>query len=641
MLQSLFRGKTASGEVLAAVLDAFEEAALIVDLISGKIVTCNQALYHLCGRAPHSLEGAGVSELLTGIQAADVSRFEVQDAALRRPSRPDLAVLLESRVLDDEKRWWLIKVKGRDDASEQIQSWQETTLRSLGDMTSLLVAETPEKMFEQAAVNCASLLGLRSCAVYQAMGDSPRLRLAARSGEPLWQPEFLPSTDLIHYKKAGLWTPEKRINTEIQRAARNAGLSVLAVHPLGSDGAVWGLLAAADLDHSADERALKTLSILSAQINAAYENLILVSNLKDQIEKDRSGLAVQDEIIENLKEGVLILTPRLTLAGLNPAAEWMLGYASEEVRGQPVENIVIGSERVIQAMRVATRNIPTHNLGSVSLHRRNGLSFPAHLQVIPVNRGNEILAILVFIEDCSEDEQIRARTEQLEHRAVLGEVSAVFAHEVRNPINNIMTGLQLLGSLLPESAPAQDSIQRMINDCNRINHLMESVLTFSRPDNLKLEEMDVVDFTQRFVSRWQPRFARVNVRPFFHPPQQPLWIQGDARALEQVYTNLVSNALEAMSQTGGTLAINLSKENSPAGIPEVVISISDNGPGIPDDLRDKIFEPFVSNSPRGTGLGLAITKRVIVGHRGAVNVESFPGGTVFTIRIPASNGVSE
>ncbi|NTV35881.1 MAG: PAS domain S-box protein, partial [Anaerolineaceae bacterium] len=393
-----------------------------------------------------------------------------------------------------------------------------------------------------------------------------------------------------------------------------------------------------DPDRSPDINILNSMKPIASQVSAIYQHSIIVENLRSQIEKDRNGLAVQDAIIENLKEGVIILTPKLTIAGMNQAVEWTLGYANSEVRGMPVENIVIGSERLIQALEIATKGFPTHNLGMASLHRRNGQSFPSRLQVVPVMNQNDVLAIVLFVEDCSEDEQIRARSEQLEHRAVLGEVTAVFAHEVRNPINNISTGLQLLATQLPENEEVQDAIQKMLNDCTRLNHLMESVLSFSRPNELKLEDVDMVEFLRRFMGKWQPRFARVNILPHFQTTQSPLRIFGDPRALEQVFTNLVSNAIDVMSKLGGTLAIHLDLESTNAGVQEVVISVSDNGPGIPDDLCEKIFEPFVTSNPRGTGLGLAITKRIITAHKGSIQVNSFPGGTVFTIRLPAYTG---
>jgi signal transduction histidine kinase len=113
-------------------------------------------------------------------------------------------------------------------------------------------------------------------------------------------------------------------------------------------------------------------------------------------------------------------------------------------------------------------------------------------------------------------------------------------------------------------------------------------------------------------------------------------IKGDPRSLEQVFTNLISNAVDAMSkQGGGTLAIKVGPVNLIPNLPQVEVTITDNGPGIPDDIRDHLFEPFVSNNPRGTGLGLAITKQIVTAHRGSIKVNTFPGGTVFHVVLPA------
>ena len=96
-----------------------------------------------------------------------------------------------------------------------------------------------------------------------------------------------------------------------------------------------------------------------------------------------------------------------------------------------------------------------------------------------------------------------------------------------------------------------------------------------------------------------------------------------------------------MKDTGGTLAIKISKGKTDTDPPQLQITVSDTGTGIPEEIRDKIFRPFVTTSPEGTGLGLAITQRIITAHRGLITVDSFPGGTVFTISLPAyiSEGV--
>jgi len=167
---------------------------------------------------------------------------------------------------------------------------------------------------------------------------------------------------------------------------------------------------------------------------------------------------------------------------------------------------------------------------------------------------------------------------------------------------------------------------------------MESVLSFSRPMEYRMEPTDITILLQRLVDRWGPRMARYNIVPFVQTAPDCPHISGDTRALEQVFTNLVSNAVQAMSSTGGTLAIKVAPvENSP-GYNQVEVAVSDTGPGIPDEIRDHIFEPFVTTNPQGTGLGLAITKRIVTAHKGTLSVNSFPGGTVFQVCLPAYHG---
>jgi signal transduction histidine kinase len=260
------------------------------------------------------------------------------------------------------------------------------------------------------------------------------------------------------------------------------------------------------------------------------------------------------------------------------------------------------------------------------------------VQVIPVMDGEVVVGIEIILSDLSEQEQTKALTQQLEHRAVLGDYTAAFAHDVRNPINSIYTGIQLLAAKLKPDDPNQEVIGRIQNDCTRLNHLMESFLAFSRPIEPRVEDIDVEVFLQRIIDRWRPKFAKVNVTPVLYVEESIERMRGDSRSLDQVFTNLISNALDAMSTSGDTLAIRAVMNREIAGHPQVEITVSDNGPGIPEDLREHIFEPFVTTRKQGTGLGLAITKQIVTAHKGSISVDSFAGGTVFTIRIPASLG---
>jgi len=115
-------------------------------------------------------------------------------------------------------------------------------------------------------------------------------------------------------------------------------------------------------------------------------------------------------------------------------------------------------------------------------------------------------------------------------------------------------------------------------------------------------------------------------------------IKGDPRSLDRVFTNLISNALDAMTEKGDTLAIKAVMNHEIAGHPFVDISITDNGPGIPADVKEHLFSPYMTTRKKGTGLGLFLTKQIVTAHKGSISVNSFPGGTVFTVRLPAEDG---
>jgi signal transduction histidine kinase len=244
--------------------------------------------------------------------------------------------------------------------------------------------------------------------------------------------------------------------------------------------------------------------------------------------------------------------------------------------------------------------------------------------------------------DISEHEQAKIRTQQLEQRALLGEVTAVFAHEVRNPINNISTGLQLMALSTPQDDPEKrELITRLQQDCNRLTDLMESILTFSRTGNYKFVPLDVHKIVERLLKRWRPRMTRLQIQHHIQVAPDTPSIMGDQRALEQVFTNLISNAVRAMGDNGGMLAVRIGPHLAPGNKLLTQIDISDTGPGIPEEIRERIFDPFFTTDPNGTGLGLSITKQIVTAHKGSIYPTSFPGGTVFHVQIPALDAAEE
>jgi signal transduction histidine kinase len=208
---------------------------------------------------------------------------------------------------------------------------------------------------------------------------------------------------------------------------------------------------------------------------------------------------------------------------------------------------------------------------------------------------------------------------------------------VRNPINNITVGLELVASSLPPDDPNQENIKRMLQDCDRLIDQMKAVLSFARPTEYVMETLDVGVLLQRLLDRMRNRTNSLNIQYSLQIEQDCPKIQGNMRALEQVFNNLFNNAVQAMDESGGCLAVKVQSIPIAENHPYLEVSVADTGPGIPPEQLERVFQPFFTTKKTGTGLGLAISKRIITAHKGNISVNSFPGGTIFRLQFPIPN----
>jgi len=478
------------------------------------------------------------------------------------------------------------------------------------------------------------MTGATYLAVYLVQASEPELRRFLIKGPTDQLPEIIKPDAAWSFTDTQVWKPGKRVSTELHRIAHRGRFSYLVIKPLGEESHVVGLLVVAGTDCDLPEDHDAILGILSTTITGIIQRKSFQEHLLSNDRKNQRKLLIGETFIESCQEGLIFLSPDLVIEEMNPAAENLLGYATREVRGQPIGNVMIDPSNLIPALQTAQAGISSPNLGEVHLVRRDGSTFLAHVSTVPLILSGDLEGIAVFLRDLSEHEQFEVQNQQLEQRALLGEVTAIFAHEVRNPINNISTGLQLLSMALPEDHPNQEVIARMSHDCNRLTHLMHEILTFSKPAEKQLEVVDLKELLPAIVERWRPRLARHNISHDIHLHARKAQILGDPRALEQVFNNLISNAIEAMKDTGGRLSINIRTSKSISGKEYVEVNVVDNGPGIPEQIVDKIFDPFFKVGRNGTGLGLSIAKRIVDKHKGTIKVTSVPGGTVFQSIFP-------
>ncbi len=251
-----------------------------------------------------------------------------------------------------------------------------------------------------------------------------------------------------------------------------------------------------------------------------------------------------------------------------------------------------------------------------------------------------------------DNSRLHRRLQERDRLAALGEMSAGLAHEIRNPLGAIAAAAELLGEELGpcEQASAddgeapQDFVRIIVEEARRLDQVVGSFLAFARPTPGRPEPVDLRAAVEATARLLRPQAAEADIDVELELPPNGPHVRIDAGQLRQVLLNLARNAFEAMDGGGRlTLSVRELREQQGARWRRVaVVAVTDSGPGIPRDLRDRLFVPFVTTKPRGTGLGLAISQRLVAEAGGRIEVRDAPGGGAqFEVRLPvAADGSS-
>jgi signal transduction histidine kinase len=256
----------------------------------------------------------------------------------------------------------------------------------------------------------------------------------------------------------------------------------------------------------------------------------------------------------------------------------------------------------------------------------------------------EVSGATLFFKDLTRVEQLEERERLRDRLAALGEMAAAIAHEVKNPLAGIEVMAGLLRRRLAGQTEAQATLTDIINEAKMANAIVIEVLDFVRPIRLQVEPVSVVRALHDAVHGAEAMVPRRGTALHIDVPDSLPSVEGDSGQLRQLFTNLVSNAFEALDGRG-TVTITaqyVPGDDGPGAdalgaIPTVVVDLADDGPGISDDLQDRIFNPFFTTKPRGSGLGLAIVRKIVDAHDGRISVASPPsGGARFRVVLPLS-----
>jgi PAS domain S-box-containing protein len=321
----------------------------------------------------------------------------------------------------------------------------------------------------------------------------------------------------------------------------------------------------------------------------------------------------------------------------NRASERLVGVSSDEAKGK-LFGIEVALAKDVEHWRemwdvLISAGVMAREL---VLLDSEGREIPFHLEGRVLRDGNEIRGAVFVGLDLRIRRALEKQVLQSQKMAAVGLLAAGIAHEINNPLSGVVGYSKLL--LERELEPKiREKVERIAQSGERCRKIVEGVLLFSRSQQGgERTEIDLATLVDRVVRigeyQWKMHNVRIMREPERLPESASLRVLADGDQLEQVLLNLLSNAVDAMPR-GGTVRIALAPEPDD----HVSFSVSDEGVGIPDAIRDSIFDPFFSTKEigKGTGLGLSISYGIVRDHGGDILLESQPGrGTTFRVVLP-------
>jgi two-component system, LuxR family, sensor kinase FixL len=336
-------------------------------------------------------------------------------------------------------------------------------------------------------------------------------------------------------------------------------------------------------------------------------------------------------IVESAVDGIIVIDRHGRIEAFNPAAERLFGYTEQDVMGQNVDMLMPSPYREEHdhylSRYMATGRAKIIGIGrEVTGRRQDGTTFPLHLSVGEISMAGE-RRFTGILHDLSARVRVEEQLREQAALAKLGEMAAVIAHEVKNPLAGIRGAMQVMGRRMTVGSMDEQMTREIVNRIDSLDAMMKDMLVFARPPKPKRLPIDIAPLIARTANLLSEDAAMRDVE--LHIDGAAPLVSGDAEMLTMVFQNLLVNGVQAMNGRG-TIRVEIAPVSGACRI-----VFTDTGPGIPPDIRAKIFTPFFTTKSRGTGLGLPTAKRFVEAQDGQISIDCPPeGGTAVQVTLP-------
>ena len=353
------------------------------------------------------------------------------------------------------------------------------------------------------------------------------------------------------------------------------------------------------------------------------------------------------DILKHLQSGILTVDLAGRIVFFNRAAETILGIPGRGVRGRTLRD-VFGAQypELVERLETVLTSRKMDVRTELSLHRPDGHSVPIGISTSVLGgSGKQPRGLISIFQDLTQPKLIEEKMRVQDRLAAIGQLSAAIAHEIRNPLAAISGSVEVLRNELAVEGENKKLLELIITESGRLNKILTDFLMYARIRPTISGRVCVAPVLNEVFEIARRRYDGARgLNLFSSQTDASLAVKTDADHLKQMLINLVFNAIEALGHEGGQVVVEVGLPNDSVSDhlplletpPEwVEIAVKDNGCGIPDEIRSRLFEPFVSSKSTGTGLGLAIVARLAEHAGGQVCVDSTPGaGTTFTLLLP-------
>jgi PAS domain S-box-containing protein len=376
------------------------------------------------------------------------------------------------------------------------------------------------------------------------------------------------------------------------------------------------------------------LKTLSAQAATAIMNGQLYRSLHEKAEELRGLKEYNENILESLDSGIVVLDLEGRVVRWNRAMEALFGRERRDVLGRPLDTVL--PESFLEAMRgslVLGDDEDIAHIYKLHLPSADGRSLMVNVAVAPFQSApRERHGTILILDDVTARVRLEEQLQHAEKMASVGLLAAGVAHEVNTPLAGISSYTQLLRGQLDVADPRQQVLEKIEKQSFRAARIINGLLNFSRSSGTEFDRVDVNKVLLDVLSlvEHQLEGSKIRVRRELAPRVPP--VRGNENRIQQVFFNLILNARDAMP-SGGWLTLRTS-----ADADTVVVEVADTGHGIRREHIKRIYDPFFTTKGigRGTGLGLSVSYGIVQEHGGAIFVESAPGqGTTFQVALPA------